>query len=109
MGDALDVFGILDAACRGDTPSTNASLMPWRDLPTHLRQSNYRSTRRGGRALGQRLRLRLRRQGREYPDLLDWANLSSESCKKDICTVKHLPALLAGADLYLRRLPATEH
>jgi hypothetical protein len=82
--DALDVFGIFDTACRGDTPSAKASLMPWRDLPTHLRQSNNAQ-------VGRR------------------ANLWSESRKKEIDTVEHLPALLAGADLYLRRLPATEH
>ena len=51
LGDALDVFGILDAACRGDTPSTNALLMPWRDLPTHLRQSNYAQVERIGAKL----------------------------------------------------------
>ena len=48
-------------------------------------------------------------EGREYPDLVDWANLSPESRQKDIDTVEHLRALLARADLYLRRLPATEH
>jgi hypothetical protein len=51
LGDALDVFGILDAACRGDTQSTNASLMQWRDLPTHLRQCNYAQVERIGAKL----------------------------------------------------------
>ena len=49
--DALDVFGIFDTACRGDTPSAKASLMPWRDLPTHLRQSNYAQVERIGAKL----------------------------------------------------------
>lgn len=62
----LAVFGILDAACaaaprdpidelgraihdryvqsalaKGDTPTTNASLVPWAKLPVHLKRSNW--------------------------------------------------------------------
>ncbi|MGH3549685.1 MAG: NAD-binding protein [Pseudonocardiaceae bacterium] len=68
-GGALRIFGVLDEACtgtaiaedsiigraaraiheqylvdatlRGDTPDTNSSLVPWRDLPPHLQESNY--------------------------------------------------------------------
>jgi hypothetical protein len=65
---SLRLFGILDAACqpellsndflgllaraiheryrraciaRGDTPATNSSLVPWPELPPHLKESNY--------------------------------------------------------------------
>lgn len=65
-GGGFAVFGILDAACdaaprdpvdeigraihdryvrrclaRGDTPATNASLVPWAKLPGHLKRSNW--------------------------------------------------------------------
>ncbi len=66
VGGSLVVFGILDAACeaaprdhvdeigralhdryvqsclaKGDTPAVNASLVPWSELPRHLKQSNW--------------------------------------------------------------------
>lgn len=131
-----------DAIRRGDSATTNSSLVPWSELPAHLQESNYAQAEHVGAKLIEigailvtrppavpftfsaaeierlaRLEHRRwmyerlaagfsygpRREGRHHPDLVDWPDLSPESCQKDVDAVRNLPDLLAAEGLYLER------